>query len=110
MHTPITGKILNQYVVDRFTKDDIEVVISNVECHMLKSEPTGFGNRALDDYLEHGRLNKQVTKDSNILCLFKEYSKPLALKQGVEEAEDKEIESLFDDCIMPKTEDKKMDV
>jgi hypothetical protein len=69
---------------------------------MLKSEPTGFGNKALDDYLEHGRFNKQVTKESNILCLFKEYSKPLALKQAVEESEDKEIESLFDDCVSTK--------
>ena len=57
---------------------------------MLKSEPTGFGNLSLDEFLDHGRLNKRVTKESNILCLFKEYNKPLALKQhNVEEAEDK---------------------
>jgi hypothetical protein len=103
MHSVITGKLLNQNVVDRFTKDEIEVVISNVECFMVKSEPTGFGNRVLDEWLEHGRLSKQVTKESNILCLFKEYLKPLAIKQqGVEEAEDKDIQSLFDDCVDPK--------
>ena len=37
MHSVITGKLLNQHIVDRFTKDDIEVVISNVECFMVKS-------------------------------------------------------------------------
>ncbi len=65
----------------------------------------------MDEWLDHGRLSKQVTKESSILCLFKEYSKPLAIKQqGVEEAEDKDIESLFDDCVVPNKEEKKMEV
>ncbi len=37
MCSVITGKLLNQNVVDRFAKDEIEVVISNVECFTVKS-------------------------------------------------------------------------
>lgn len=69
----ITGKILNSFVVDRFTSQDnsLEVVISNVETYTLKSQPTGFGNASLDKYLDHGRFTRKVTPNSNILCLFK---------------------------------------
>ena len=62
IHNVITGKTLNHNVVDRFMNQDVEVVISNVECYMLRSEPTGFGNKTLDEFLDHGRLNKKVTK------------------------------------------------
>ena len=98
----ISGKTLNHNVVDRFANGDVEVVVSNVECYMVNSQPTGFGNKTFDEYLEHGRLNKRVTKDSNILCFFKEFNKPLAIKQAVEEDEEKALESLFDDCVDPR--------
>lgn len=44
-----------------------------------------------------------VSKQSNILCLFKQFNKPLALKQAKQEAEEKQLESLFDDCIPTNT-------
>lgn len=75
-------------MVDRFSSSDnlIEVVVSNVECYLVGSKPTGVGNEVLDGVLINGRLNKKVTADSNILMLFKEFSKPLAIKQAIEEA------------------------
>lgn len=85
MDAVITGKIGNVNVVDRFVSKDqaIEVVVSNVETYVVKSKPTGTGNETLDCFLVNGRLAKKVTKDSNILKLFKEFSKPLAIKQAV---------------------------
>lgn len=69
----ITGKTINNNIVDRFSdpNNQIEVVISNVEAYGLESLPTGSGNAALDKYLTHGRNNRKVTADSNILNLFK---------------------------------------
>lgn len=52
----------------------------------MKSKPTGLGNEVLDGFLVNGRFSKKVTSDSNILLLFKEFSKPLAIKQAIEEA------------------------
>jgi hypothetical protein len=48
--------------------------------------------------LENGRLQAQATETSNILRLFKQSNKPLAIKaKNVEEHEDKELISLFDE-------------
>lgn len=76
---------MNCFIVDRFSSQDgsVELVISNVETYTIKSQPTGHGNAALDQYLDNGRFTKKVTKNSNILCFFKEFSKPLAIKQAV---------------------------
>ena len=51
---------------------------------MLPSEPTGDGNAALDKYLTNGRLTKKLKTESNIHCIFKEFNKPLAIKQAQE--------------------------
>lgn len=69
---------------------------------MIESSPTGTGNSTFDKYLSNGRLETPVTEDSNILKFFKQASKPLAIKgQPLEEPEDKEIVSLFDENPYP---------
>lgn len=69
----------------------------------VESLPNGNGNSALDRFLENGRLQTLATEDSNILRFFKQCSKPLAIKaKNVEEHEDKEIISLFDEEPYPK--------
>ena len=69
----------------------------------VESLPNGKGNSAFDKFLENGRLQTQATEDSNILRFFKQSSKPLAIKaKNVEEHEDKEIISLFDEEPYPK--------
>lgn len=52
----------------------------------MKSLPTGQGNATLDHYLQFGRLTKKVTPTSNIVNMFKQVNKPLALANAVEEA------------------------
>lgn len=77
--------------------DSIDLFIYNVPVFAMPSRPTGTGNLSLDDYLKNGRLETKVTPDSNILKIIRQNSKPLAIKgRNVEEAEDKEITSLFD--------------
>ncbi len=64
----------------------VEINIYRVPVFGIESLPNGKGNSSVDHVLENGRLQTQVTETSNILKLFKQSNKPLAIKaKNVEE-------------------------
>jgi hypothetical protein len=54
--------------------------VYNVPVHGILSLPNGNSNASFEKYLTNGRLETQVTADSNILRYFKQNNKPLAIK------------------------------
>ena len=87
------------------TLKQVKINFYRVPVFAVESLPNTKGNSAFDHFLENGRLQTQATEESNILRFFKQSSKPLAIKaKNVEEHEDKEIISLFDEEPYPKKE------
>jgi hypothetical protein len=81
----------------------VQVNLYRVPVYGLLSLPSDKGNLAFGEILTNGRLETLVTEDSNILKFFKQLTKPLAIKaKNVEEHEDKDIISLFDEEPDPK--------
>ena len=88
----ILGEIQKKELIEKITIPDIDahVNIYSVPVYVAESVPNGNGNNTFDEFLTNGRLEKQVTEDSNILKFFKQCQKPLAIKgKPVEEPEDK---------------------
>jgi hypothetical protein len=74
----VCEKVLVKSLTDEFGR--VEVNIYNVPVHGIFSLPNGNSNAAFEKYLTNGRLETQVTTDSNILRYFKQNNKPLAIK------------------------------
>ena len=80
----IGEKVNTQFFSDPLNQ--VEINIYRVPVFAIESLPNGKGNSSVDHVLENGRLQAQATETSNILKLFKQSNKPLAIKaKNVEE-------------------------
>ena len=103
MYKPLlAGKLGEKNEEHSIKKGDVEVIVVEINAYCIESQPTGSGNASIDKYLDGSLVEKKISEDSTLLCLIRKPNKGIALKmKSVEEAEDKEIVSLFDDYPDP---------
>ena len=105
MYKPLlAGKLGERKEEHSIKKGDVEVLVVEINAYCLESQPTGSGNASIDKYMDGSLVDKKISEDSTLLYLIKKPNKGIALKmKAVEEAEDKELVSLFDDYPDPTT-------
>jgi hypothetical protein len=105
MFVQVIGQVGERVQTDTFEDPlgQVQVNIYRVPFFGVESLPNGRGNANFDAHLINGRLETLATDNSNVLRFFKQSCKPLAIKaKNVEEAEEKELISLFDEEPFPK--------
>jgi hypothetical protein len=58
----------------------VDVLVHEYQVFCMESKPTGKGNESLDNYLDGGRITKQVKDASSILKIMKKPKKPIVMK------------------------------